>query len=122
MNDAEIVLQLEETWSKAPREGDLETVSKVVADDWLAVGPAGETMTKKDLLEMLASHPNLFEITEYSDVRLFLFGNTAVVTSAFHGVGKELELKQRYMRVYAQREGDWRCVATQIISTPVEPS
>ena len=120
--DAEAVLALEKTWSKAPREGDLETVSHVVADDWLGVGPAGQTMTKKDLLGMLASHPNLFETTEYSDVRLSLFGSAAVVTSAFRGVGKELELKQRYMRVYAQRGGDWRCVATQIISTPVEPS
>ena len=120
MDDAEVVLALEETWSKAPREGDLETVGKVVADDWLAVGPAGQIMTKKDLLGMLASHPNLFETTDYSDVRLSLFGSTAVVTSAFHGVGKELELKQRYMRVYAKRAETWQCVATQIVPVPNE--
>ncbi len=122
MNDAEAVLALEETWSKAPREGDLETVSNVVADDWVGVGPAGQTMTKQDLLEMLASHPNLFDSVTYEDVRLLLFGDTAVVTSAFYGVGKTLELKQRYMRVYAKRNESWQCVATQIVPKSAAPS
>ncbi len=122
MNDADVVLKLEETWSKAHLEGDLETVSDVVADDWLGVGPTGHTMTKQDLLEMLASRPGIFDSVMYDEVKLSLFGDTAVVISSFYGVGKKLELKQRYMRVYAKREGRWRCVTTQIIPAPAEPT
>jgi len=114
-DDPEAVLALERTWAVAPRTGDLETVSEVVADDWLGVAPTGQTMTKGDLLAMLASRPNVFSSTEYSEVNVLLFGGVAVVTSAFHGVGEELELKQRYLRVYAKRGGRWRCVATQIV-------
>lgn len=117
MDDAAEVLALEKTWATAPRTGDLDTVRRVVADDWIGVSPTGQTMNKGKLLEGLASHPNLFDSTEYSDVKLSLFGATALVTSAFHGVGEGLELRQRFMRVYTKREGQWRCVATPIIAS-----
>ena len=115
-------MALEVTWGTAPLTGDLDTVGKVVADDWLGVGPTGQTMTKGDLLAMLASRPGVFDSAEYSEAELSLFGSAAVVTSFFHGVGRALELKQRFMRVYAQREGSWRCVATQIVAIPTETS
>lgn len=67
MNDTKTVLALEATWGKAPLIGDLDTVGKVVADDWLGVAPTGQTMTKGDLLEMLASRPGIFDSAEYSD-------------------------------------------------------
>lgn len=120
-DDTEVVSALERTWGVAPRTGDLETVSRVVADDWLTTSPTGQTTTKGDLLAMLASRPNVFNSTEYSEVNMSLFGATAVVTSFFHGVGEALELRQRYMRVYAKRGGRWRCVATQIVPVPSEP-
>ena len=118
MTDKERVLELESTWSTAPLAGDLETVAEVVADDWRGFGPDGGTMNKADLLEMLGSRPGIFESVTYDDVVVNLFGGTAVVTSAFRGVGEELTLTQRYMRVYAKREGTWRCVATQIVPAP----
>lgn len=120
-DDAEAVLALERTWAVAPRTGDLETVREVVADDWRAISPTGQTMTKGELLAMLAANPNVFSSTEYSEISVSLFGGTAVVTSFFHGVGEALELKQRYLRVYAKRGGRWRCVATQIVPLPADP-
>ncbi len=113
MSDAETVLELESTWGTAPIVGDLDTVAGVVADDWIGVAPTGQTMGKADLLEMLASHPNIFNSVRYSDVMVKIFGSTAVVTSYFEGSG-ELELRQRYLRVYAKRGETWQCVATQI--------
>ncbi len=92
---AEAVLALEETWGVAPLTGDLETVNEVVADDWIGGGPAGRAMTKQDLLEMLALRPGIFDSVTYDEVELSLFGDTGVVISAFYGVGKNLELRQR---------------------------
>lgn len=114
MSDAETVLALEETWGTAPVAGDLDIVASVVADDWVGVAPTGQTMRKTDLLEMLASRPNVFDFVQYSDVAVNIFGSTAVVTSFFQGSGK-LELRQRLLRVYAKRDEAWRCVATQIV-------
>ena len=118
MGDAEEVLELENTWSVTPLESDLDTVASVVADDWFGVAPIGETMNRSDLLSMLASNSGIFDSVKYSDIKVSIFGDTATVTSAFHGIGKELTLTQRYMRVYAKRENEWRCVTTQIVSIP----
>ena len=118
MSDSETVLALEATWSTAPMAGDLDTVSSVVADDWVSVAPTGQSRSKRDLLEMLASRPGIFSSVDYSEVELSLFGDTAVVTSFFQGVGKDVELKQRNMRVYAKRDEEWRYVATQIVFIP----
>ncbi len=114
-------MALEQTWGVAPRAGDLETVAEVVADDWLGVAPTGQTMTKAELLAMLASNLNVFSSTVYSEVNVLLFGATAVVTSFFHGVGEASELKQRHLRVYAKRGGRRQCVATQIVAVAAGP-
>ncbi len=117
MSVKEEILALEATWRVAPIEGDLETVSRVTADDWIGVGPAGQVMSKTDLLDML-SRPAPFESAVYEQVQLYVYGQTAVVTSFFRGEGKDVEFEQRFMRVYANRDGRWQCVATQIVPIP----
>jgi ketosteroid isomerase-like protein len=112
------ILALEATWRVAPLEGDLETVSRVTADDWIGVAPTGQVMRKADLLEMLSSHPPPFESAVYDQVQIYVYGQTAVVTSRFRGEGQDVEFEQRFMRVYANRDGQWRCVATQVVPVP----
>jgi ketosteroid isomerase-like protein len=112
------ILALEATWSVAPLEGDIQTVSRVTADDWIGVAPTGAVMSKADLLEMLSSHPSPFESAVYDQVQLYVYGQTAVVTSLFLGEGKNVKFEQRFMRVYANRDGQWQCVATQIVPVP----
>jgi ketosteroid isomerase-like protein len=118
MSAEEEILALEATWHVAPLDGDVETVSRVTADDWIGVGPAGEVMSKADLIEMLSSRQAPFESTVYDDVRLYVYGQTAVVTSFFRGEGEDIQFEQRFMRVYANRDGRWQCVATQVVPIP----
>jgi ketosteroid isomerase-like protein len=118
MSVEEEILALEATWSVAPLEGDLQAVSRVTADDWIGVAPTGAVMSKADLLEMLSSGPPPFESAVYEQVQLRVYGQTAVVTSLFRGEGKDVKLEQRFMRVYANRDGRWQCVATQIVPVP----
>ncbi|MEM6430645.1 MAG: nuclear transport factor 2 family protein [Deinococcota bacterium] len=115
MTEEEKILTTEAIWSVAPLQNDLETIDNVVADDWIGIAPTGTTMNKVDLLAMLASQPNLFDSVSYSDLNVKVFGETAVVSSAFKGIGQEITLSQRYLRVYAKRQAGWQCVVTQII-------
>jgi ketosteroid isomerase-like protein len=122
MSDEQEILALEATWRVAPLAGDLETVSRVTADDWVGVGPAGQVMRKAGLLEML-SRPAPFVSATYDDVQLYVYGQTAVVTSRFCGErrddqGPDNIFVQRFMRVYAKRDGQWQCVATQVVPVP----
>jgi ketosteroid isomerase-like protein len=115
MSAKEEILALESRWHVAPLAGDVETVSRVTADDWIGVGPTGAVMSKAELLDMLSSRPAPFESAVYENVQVHVYGHTAVVTSLFRGEGRDLELVQRFMRVYAHRDGRWQCVATQVI-------
>ena len=117
MSDEQQILALEATWRIAPLKGDLETVSRVTADDWIGVAPTGDVMRKADLLEML-SRPAPFESAVYDDVQLYVYGQTAVVTSHFRGQGPDVTFEQRFMRVYAHRNGRWQCVVTQVVPFP----
>jgi ketosteroid isomerase-like protein len=118
MSVKEEILALESTWHVAPLVGDVETVSRVTADDWIGVAPTGAMMNKAELLDMLSSRPAPFESVVYQDVKVHVYGHTAVVTSLFRGEGQDLDLVQRFMRVYAHRDGRWQCVATQVIPVP----
>ena len=122
MTDKETLLQLEEkAWHVAPLTADLTTITNVVADDWFAVGPTGETLNKSDLLETVSNYKGVFDSLNYSNVEVNVFENTAVVISLFEGTGKEFNLTQRFMRVYAKRNNEWNCVATQIVPIPSSP-
>jgi len=118
MSVEEEILALEATWGVAPLKGDLQTVRRVTADDWIGVAPTGEVMSKADLLEMLSSHSAPFESAVYDPVQLYVYGQTAVVISLFRGEGKHIKFEQRFMRVYANRDGQWQCVGTQIVPVP----
>lgn len=118
MGEEDEIQALEATWGVAPLARDLQTVSRVTADDWIGVAPSGGVMSKEDLLEMLASGPPPFESAVYEDVQLRVYGQTAVVTSLFRGEGQGIRFEQRFVRVYAKREGQWKCVATQIVPVP----
>ena len=120
MSAAEEILALEATWRTAPLEGDIQTVSRVTADDWIGVAPTGEVMSKTALIEMLSSHPAPFESAIYDDVQIYIYGQTAVVTSLFRGLGKNIQFEQRFMRIYAKRDEVWQCVATQVVPIPEE--
>ena len=126
MNAKQEILALEATWRVAPLAGDLETVSRVTADDWIGVAPTGAVMSKAELLDML-SRPAPFESAAYDEVQLYVYGQTAVVTSLFcaerrDGQGQKVTFEQRFMRVYANRDGRWQCVATQVVPIPQQKS
>jgi ketosteroid isomerase-like protein len=118
MNTIEEILALEATWRTAPLEGDIQTVSRVTADDWIGVAPTGAVMNKADLIKMLSSRSAPFESAVYDDVQIHVYGQTAVVTSLFRGQGQDIQFEQRFMRVYAKRGGVWQCVATQVVPIP----
>ena len=70
-------------------------------------------MGKADLLEMLSSSPPPFESAVYDEVQLYVYDQTAVVTSLFRGDGKGIKIEQRFIWVYANHDGQWQCVARQ---------
>jgi len=108
--------QLEEAWRTAVLASDANSMSNLLADDYMAILANGTLQTKDQALAAMRSgriHVNAFA---FSDQKVRFYGKTAVVTSLAHveGVNPEVELNGefRYTRVYAKNsQGEWKIVS-----------
>jgi ketosteroid isomerase-like protein len=114
----EIILQLTRDWLAAEERHDRATLQKIIADDFQATGPRGNTLFKDDVLPEEGAQSGGLSITT-SEVKARVFGNTAVVTA--HGVQKSEEKREvRFTVIFAKRDDRWQMVAGHLSGVPKE--
>lgn len=106
---------LEMQWRQAVLTNDVPALSRMLADDYLGISPNGTLQTKGDVLAARrAGHTKITELN-LSDVKIRIYGNTAVVTSRAELVGqsgdRDVSGLFRYTRVYTNRNGQWKIVS-----------
>ncbi len=102
-------------WRQAVLTNDVPALSKMLADDYLGISPNGTLETKGDVLAARrAGHTEISELN-LSDIKIRVYGNTAVVTSRAELVGhsgdRDVSGLFRYTRVYTNRNGQWKIVS-----------
>ncbi len=116
--DVSELRRIDREWNEAYPRRDVGALDRILADDWTCIDGAGRVVSKRELIERVASNPNPFESHEFDEFNLRLYGDGAVVTGRLSGRGRdaggEFTLRQRFTRVYARRGGAWRAVATQV--------
>ena len=106
---------LESDWRAAQLSNNLTEVDRLLADDYLGISANGTLETKAD--EMTRRRSGSLQITqlELSDIKVRIYGDTAVVTSRADLIGKnagrDISGRYRYTRVYSNRDGQWRIVS-----------
>ncbi len=109
--------------TEAFKERDVETLGKHMADDYILIDPRGGIHTKTKYLKHLADSTGKFKDWKETDVKVKIFGDTAVVTGLLHVKGKvedkEISAEYRWTRVYNKKGEEWRCVLEQ--HTHVQP-
>jgi ketosteroid isomerase-like protein len=119
------VEQLERDLVAAIGRGDLVTYDRIVADDYVAFEASGKTSPKAEILASYRSGARKYTDLTIFDVEGRVFGDTAVVTAKTKGFrregGKDVPNRVRYIRVYANRGGQWRAVAQMAAPIPEEP-
>ena len=110
-NDDETdVAMLDRAWADAIPRRDTAIVSRILADDFTGVDPAGNTFTRATYQSDVASGAFSHDRIELDEVRPRLFGDVAVVTSLIKLNGTPTG--GRMTNVYAKRDGRWRCVSS----------
>jgi hypothetical protein len=75
-------------------------------------------ITKSELLTRVASSASFLDPYKFDEITLRIFGEVAILTGRLSGQMQESDgindINQRYMRVYAKRNGRWQAVATQV--------
>jgi len=90
---------------------------KYMADDGVRIPATGAIYTKADVLNSFKSGTTKIEAIEWSDIKVRIYGKTAVVTGRAKSKGVLLGAsdtqQSRWTRVFVKQNGTWRTVAYQ---------
>ena len=114
----EELLKLENEFAKAVTDNDADAVDGLLADDWIIVDPDGGIIDKARFLGVIKSGALSHEMMESADLRVRLYGNSAVVTGLTTTKGKfmgqDFTSCERATDIFVKQNDRWQCVFTQL--------
>ena len=115
-SDSSKILTLEKNWNTAYKEGDVARMNTLLADDFIITLEDGRTFSKSGYIALNGNSTVHVEVSEMSDLKVRMSGNTAVVTGAYHekGIaqGKPYEYHDRFTDVWTKTGGQWQILAS----------
>jgi ketosteroid isomerase-like protein len=114
----EELLKVEKEFAKTILSNDLEGLGRLVTDDWIIIDPNGEIVDRARFFEVIKSGALTHDMMESEDLRVRVYGDSAVVTAVTRTKGKfmgqEFSTQERATDVFVKRDGRWRCVLTHL--------
>ena len=114
----EELLKLEKAFAEAIVKNDLEGIGRLVTDDWIIIDPNGEIVGRARFFEVIKSGALTHEMMESEDLRVCVYGDSAVVTGITRTKGKfmgqEFSTQERATDVFIKRDERWQCVLTHL--------
>lgn len=111
------LLKANREYDEALVRGDALVLERLYSDDFIYTTPDGEVRDKAQQLAFTRTGDLRLESGQSDDVRVRVYGNTAVMTGRFTATGKfrdqRIDIRERYTAVWVKREGRWRLVAEQ---------
>jgi len=118
----EELLRVEKEFAEAIVKNDLEGIERLVADDWIIIGPDGEIVERARFFEVIKSGALTHDLMESEDFRVRVYGDSAVVSAVTRSKGKfmgqEFSTQERATDVFVKRDGRWQCVLTHLTRFP----
>ena len=110
--------QLEDKWRSAILSSDSQALDSLLADDYVAITPAGTLQSRDEALQNLRTRRVHFISLTVTDRKVRFYGATAVVTSlvTIEGTNPEGPVKgdYRYTHVYVRNpQGNWKIVSVE---------
>jgi len=114
----EELLKLENEFARAVTSNDADALDELLADDWVIVEPDGSFIDKARFLGVIKSGALSHESMESTDLRVRIYGNTAVVTGLTATKGKfkgqDVTACERATDIFVKHTDRWQCVFTQL--------
>jgi ketosteroid isomerase-like protein len=114
----EEVLKLEKGFADAIAKNDPEAIGRFVTDEWIIINADGGIIEKERFLEVIKSGALTHDMMESDDMRVRVYGDSAVVSALTRSKGKfmgqEFTTHERSTDVFVRLDGQWRCVLTQL--------
>jgi ketosteroid isomerase-like protein len=110
--------QLEDQWRSAILNSDTKSMDSLLADDYMAITPAGTLRSRDETLKNMSSGNEHFTSLTITDRKVRFYGTTAVVTSLAtiqaSTSGGQVVGDYRYTHVYVRNaQGQWKIVSSE---------
>ena len=115
------VAELEQQWLQAQKTSNPDLLAPLLADNLVSTSTEGKVTGKAETLAEIKSEK--WTSAEYTDLKVRVYGNTAIAYGGFKGKGtdesgKSLDGAFRWTDTWVKMpNGKWQCVASQ--ATPV---
>jgi len=110
--------KVEAEFANAIVKNSPEEIRQFVSDDWIIINADGGIIDRQRFLEVIKSGALTHEMMESDDMRVRIYGDSAVVSAVTRSKGKfmgqEFTTHERSTDVFVRRDGKWRCVLTQL--------
>ena len=120
------VQQQDQERIRAQIAADTIALRRIYADDFLGIGPTGVVRNTAEVIADFTSHALTYQSITTAEVRVRVYGNTAVETGRSTMVGqdrgKAVPRENRFTRVWVMTDGRWLLVANHysLMSTQSE--
>ena len=114
-NVEQTLMRIEQELLDALLKNDVSANQKYLAETYVFTAPDGEVMDKARSIADLKSGDLKFESSKFEDMKVQVYGDTAIVTYATTDKGtykgKDLSGRYRWTDVFIKRNGNWQLVA-----------
>src|SRR5215208_2337435 len=114
------IRRLDQERIQAQIHADAAALNRIYADDFIGIGPSGRVRTKAQVISDFTSGDLKFQSITTDDVRVRVYGNTAVETGRSTMIGqdrgKAVPRDNRFTRVWIKQVGRWRLVSNHYSS------
>ena len=112
------VAALEQQWLQSQKTNNPDLVAPLIADKFVGTGPDGKVTGKAELLA--EAKATKYSSMEYEDVKVTVFGDTAIATGGSRSKGtdasgKPMDEHVRWTDTWVKMpSGKWQCVASHV--------
>ena len=115
--DEQAVTAAEQQWLKSQQANNVDLLAPLLADKVVETSGEGKVFTGKDAV-IADSKSVTWSSVDYTDLKVTVFGHTAIATGTFTGKGKDatgkpLDERSRFTGTWLKMDGKWLCIATQ---------
>ncbi|MBZ5718928.1 MAG: nuclear transport factor 2 family protein [Acidobacteriia bacterium] len=115
--DETLILALESAWNQAELHHDAKAAADIMADTFISVDHHGKLLNKAQYLADLKDETFRPEQISNENPKVYMYGNTAIVTSAYRTKGTDsgqpFVHHGRFTDTWVKLDGKWICVADQ---------
>ena len=110
------VADLEQQWLKGQQTNNVALVEPLLADGFTNTSSDGKVTTRAESIAQAKA--TKYTSVDYNDVKVMVFGDTAIAIGGFRGKGtdpsgKPLDANERFTDTWTKMaSGKWQCVAS----------